>query len=250
MGKEQVLAPPKRRTAPTPPEVRTARRRNLVVSLAVLTAFILLLLGAVMSPLLDIEQIQVVGAGSAEHVAAIRRASGLEVGDPIVTFLPGSAAGKVDDLPWVASAHVSRHLPDIVRITVTERDPVAWVKAGSRTLVVDSTGRVLWRADAPPAGLPELLGIADAGGPGGLVRPVVLPAAAAALGADLASRTASVSLNDGTVTVQVGGGPELRFGAPTQVAAKARVANAVLAALGGNAVSYIDVTVPAAPVSG
>src|SRR5262249_14927977 len=112
-------------------EARSARRRNLVVSLAVLTAFVLALLGAAMSPLLDIEEIHVVGAGSAAHEAAIRRASGLDVGESIVTFLPGSAAGKVDDLPWVATAHVSRHLPHVVRITVTERTPVAWVRAGS-----------------------------------------------------------------------------------------------------------------------
>jgi cell division protein FtsQ len=263
--KEPLTAPPRRRSEPTrrtatrrertpreplSPELKSVRRRNLVISLGVLTGFVLLLLGAVMSPLLDIEQIQVVGAGSAEHEAEIRRASGLEVGDPIVTFLPGSTTHKVDDLPWVATAHVSRDLPNIVRITVTERDPVAWVKAGSRALVVDGTGRVLWRADAPPAGLPELLGVADVSGPGGLVRPVVLPATAAALGADLGSRTASVQLDDGTMTVQVGDGPQLRFGAPTQVAAKARVAAAVLAALGGNTVAYIDVTVPAAPVSG
>jgi cell division protein FtsQ len=233
-----------------PPDVRLARRRNLVISLGVLTAFVLLLVGAAMSPLLDIEQIQVVGAGSADHVADIRRASGLEVGDSIVTFLPGSTAGRVSDLPWVATAKVSRDLPNIVRITVTEREPVAWVKAGRGVLVVDPTGRVLWRTDAPPSGLPELLGVADVSGPGGLVRPVLLPATAAALGPDLGSRVASVELDDGTVTVQVGGGPQLRFGAPTQVAAKARVANAVLAALGGNPVSYIDVTVPAAPVSG
>ena len=139
---------------------------------------------------------------------------------------------------------------DVVRITITERVPVAWVKAGSRTVVVDGTGRVLWRADGPPPGLPELLGVADVAGPGGLVRPVVLPSTAAALGSDLGARTASVLLADGALTVQVGGGPQLRFGAPTQVAAKARVAAAVLAALGGNPVSYIDVTVPAAPVSG
>jgi hypothetical protein len=98
--------------------------------------------------------------------------------------------------------------------------------------------------------LPELVGVADLAGPGGHVQPVTLPAAAAALGSDLAPRTASVLLNDGTLTVQVNAGPQLRFGAPTQVAAKARVATAVLAALGGNPVSYIDVTVPAAPVSG
>jgi cell division protein FtsQ len=230
--------------------VRSARRRNLVWSLAVLTGFVLLLLAAAMSPLLDIAEIQVVGAGSPAHEAEIRRASGLELGDPIVTFRPGSAAGKVQDLPWVASADVHRDLPGLVRITVTERIPVAWVKAGSRALVVDGTGRVLWRVDTPPAGLPELVGVADLAGPGGVVRPVVLPAAASALGPDLGSRTAAVQLDDGTLTVQVGGGPQLRFGAPTQVAAKARVAGAVLAALEGTPVSYIDVTVPSSPVSG
>ena len=116
--------------------------------------------------------------------------------------------------------------------------------------MVDGTGRVLARADAPPPGLPELVGVADLAGPGGHVRPATLPATAAALGPDLGPRATSVLLNDGAVTVQVGGGPQLRFGAPTQVTAKARVAAAVLAALGGTPVSYIDVTVPAAPVSG
>jgi cell division protein FtsQ len=247
--RKAIVKPPREKEPPTK-EFRIARRRNLVWSLAVLTVFVLLLLGAAMSPLLDIEQIQVVGAATPEHVAEIQRASGLAVGDPIVTLRPGQAAGRVDDLPWVASATVDRDLPDIVRITVTERVPVAWVKAGSRTVVIDGTGRVLWRADTPPPGLPELLGVADVAGPGGLVRPVVLPATAAALGPELGARTASVLLDDGAVTVQVGGGPQLRFGAPTQVAAKARVAAAVLAALGGNPVAYIDVTVPAAPVSG
>jgi cell division protein FtsQ len=248
--RKKPLVKPPREKAPVTKEYRIARRRNLVWSLAALTVFVLALLGAAKSPLLDIEEIQVVGARTPEHVAEIQRASGLSVGDSIVMFLPGRAANKVDDLPWVASAKVDRDLPNIVRIDVTERVPVAWVKAGSRFVVVDETGRVLGRMDAPPAGLPELLGVADIGGPGGLVRPLVLPETAAALGPDLGARTASVQLDDGSVTVQVAGGPQLRFGAPRQVAAKARVAAAVLAALGGNPVAYIDVTVPAAPVSG
>jgi cell division protein FtsQ len=247
--RERTARESSKREAPSK-EVRAARRRNLVWSLAVLTGFALLLLGVAMSPLLDIEEVQVVGASSPEHVTEIRHASGLADGDPIVMFRTGSAAAKVDDLPWIASAKVTRDLPNIVRVTVTERTPVAWVKAGSRAVVVDGSGRVLWRVDAAPAGLPEMLGVADIADPGGLVRPVVLPAVAAALGPDLGSRAASVQLDDGAVTVQMANGPQLRFGAPRQVAAKARVAAAVLVALGPNPVSYIDVTVPAAPVSG
>jgi cell division protein FtsQ len=247
--RKPLVKPPVEKPPPTK-EFRIARRRNLLWSLAALTVFVLLLLGAAKSPLLDIEEIQVIGAATPEHVAEAQEMSGLSTGDSIVMFLPGRAAGKVDDLPWVASAKVERELPNVVRITITERVPVAWVKAGSRVVVVDGTGRVLGRADAPPAGLPELIGVADIAGPGGLVRPVVLAAVAEALGPDLGARTASVTLDDGLLTVQVGGGPQLRFGSPTQVAAKARVAAAVLAALGDDPVAYIDVTVPAAPVSG
>ena len=246
--KPRVKAAPEKE--PPTKEFRIARRRNLVWSLAALTVFVLLLLGAAKSPLLDIEEIQVVGAGTPEHVAETQHASGLGVGDSIVMFLPGRSADKVDDLPWVASAKVERELPNIVRITVTERVPVAWVKVGSRAAVVDASGRVLGRTDAPPAGLPELIGVADVGAPGGLVRPVILATTAAALGPELGARTASVQLDDGSMTVQVSNGPQLRFGSPTQVIAKARVAAAVLAALGANPVSYVDVTVPGAPVSG
>jgi hypothetical protein len=46
------------------------------------------------------------------------------------------------------------------------------------------------------------------------------------------------------------GGPQVRFGAPTDIPTKARVAAAVLASLGGTPVQYVDVGVPAAPVSG
>jgi len=248
--RKKPLVKPPREKAPATKEFRSARRRNLIWSLGALTVFVVALLGVAMSPLLDIEQIQVVGAATPEHQVEIQRASGLSEGDSIVTFRTGRAATRVDELPWVATAKVDRDLPDVVRITVTERVPVAWVKSGARAVVVDETGRVLWRAETPPPGLPELIGVADIAAPGGLVRPVVLPATAAALGPDLGSRTASVQLDDGAVIVQLGGGPQLRFGAPTQVGAKARVAAAVLASLAGNPVSYIDVTVPGAPVSG
>jgi len=248
--RRKPLVKPPREKAPRTKEFVIARRRSLIWSLAALTVFVLVLLGAAMSPLLDIAEVQVVGAATPEHAAAIQAASGLSEGDSIVTFLPGRAADKVEGLPWVASAAVDRDLPNIVRIKVVERVPVGWVKAGSRILVVDGTGRVLARADAPPPGLPELVGVADLAGPGGHVRPATLPATAAALGPARGPRGAWVLPNGGAVRVRGGGGPQLRFGAPTQVTAKARVGAAVLAALGGTPVSYIDVTVPAAPVSG
>lgn len=225
------------------------RRRVLLWSLAVVTLVVLGALGAAISPLLDVETIEVVGV-PADRVAEVQAASGIEVGDSIVTFLPGSVAGRVRDLPWVATAQVTRDLPNRVRIAVVPRVPVGWTKAGARVLVVDAESRVLARVDAPPAALPELVGVADVAPPGGQIAPLVLARAAAALGPDLRARSASVTLEDGSLVAQIAAGPHVRFGAPRSVAVKARVAAAVLARLGGTPAAYVDVTVPAAPVSG
>lgn len=217
-------------------------------TLGAVTVVVVIAIGVSMSPFLDVEEIQVVGAAP-ERTAAVQRAAGVDVGDSIVTFLPSSVAGNVRDLPWADTVSVTRDFPNTVRIRVTERLPVAWVKAGKRVIVVDREARVLWRADTAPAGIPELVGAADLAAPGGEIQPVVLATVAEALGPELRSRVTSATLEDGTLTVQVAGGPQVRFGAPRQIRAKARVAAAVLAALGGPA-TYIDVSVPAAPASG
>jgi len=92
--------------------------------------------------------------------------------------------------------------------------------------------------------------VAGVAAPGGQITPTVLARASGALGPDLRSRSAVVTFEDGSLTVQVLLGPQVRFGAPRAVAVKARVAGAVLARLGGAPVRYVDVSVPAAPVSG
>jgi cell division protein FtsQ len=231
------------------PEIANARRRTMLWSLGVLTVFIAVAVGVCVSPVLDVEEIQVVGAAP-ERVDDVQRAAGVDVGDAIVLFLPSTVAGNVRDLPWVRSVSVTRDFPTTVRIAVTEREPVGWVRTEQGALVVDAGARALWRADAPPPGLPELIGAADIPAPGGLVRPQLLASVAETLGRDLRSRAATVTLADATLSIQIAFGPQLRFGAPRDVAAKARVAGAVLTALGPTPASYIDVTVPTAPVSG
>jgi len=225
------------------------RRRVVLWALGILTVLAALAVGAAVSPLLAVDAVQVTGV-TPERVAEVRRASGIAVGDSIVTFLPGRVAGRVRALPWVGDVTVVRSLPHTVRIEVVARIPVGWTKAGSGVLVVDATSRVLWTADAPPPGVPELGGVADVARPGGVITPASLAAAAGALGTELRSRTAALDLEDGALTAQIIGGPQIRYGSPSSVGAKARVAAAVMGSLRGAPVTYIDVSVPAAPVSG
>jgi cell division protein FtsQ len=218
-------------------------------TLGILTLLVVLGVGVAVSPLLAVDEVQVAGV-TPERAAEVRRAAGIEVGDSIVTFLPGQVAGRVRDLPWVGEVKIVRSLPHSVRIEVVPRIPVGWTKAGAGVLVVDGESRVLWKADAPPPGVPELGGVADVAPPGGEIDPPSLAAAARALGSELRSRTVALTLDDGALTAQIVGGPQIRYGSPRAVGAKARVAAAVLASLGATPVTYIDVSVPSAPVSG
>ncbi|MFQ5895825.1 MAG: cell division protein FtsQ/DivIB [Nitrospinota bacterium] len=64
---------------------------------------------------------------------------------------------RLEAHPWVREARVSRLLPDALRVELTERRPVALVRAGS-LLVVDGGGGVLGPARQPAGGstLPEV----------------------------------------------------------------------------------------------
>ena len=247
-----AAAPPRRhRSAPAPEAAAPPRRRRRVVAWVVAVVVVVggLAAGVALSPLLDVESVEVTGV-VAERADAVREAAGVAVGDPALAVLPGRVAGRVEALPWVADARVTREIPGAVRIAVVPRTPVGWVTAGERVLLVDADGTVIEKVDVPPAGVPALLGVADLAPVGGRIAPGSLAASAGALGAELRLRVVAVALEDGAVAVQVANGPQLRFGTPERMVLKARVAAAVLASLADTPVTYVDVSVPAAPVSG
>ncbi len=53
----------------------------------------------------------------------------------------------LERLPWVAHAAVMRLLPDVLRVQITERTPVAFVRQGTQIGLVDASGVLL---DMPP----------------------------------------------------------------------------------------------------
>jgi cell division protein FtsQ len=60
----------------------------------------------------------------------------------------------LERLPWVAHATVMRLLPDVLRVQITERTPVAFVRQGSQIELVDASG-VLLDMPADAAGDPH-----------------------------------------------------------------------------------------------
>jgi len=85
-----------------------------------------------------------------------------------VHSLPGfdsaKAAARIERLPWIASASITRVFPGRLDISVSERTPAAvWMIAPNQARLIDQSGRVLQAV--PVANLPALPRLAGEGAP-------------------------------------------------------------------------------------
>jgi cell division protein FtsQ len=227
------------------------------VTLAVAVGF-----GITHSRLLAVHHVVVSGAAhtSRDQVLA---AAGLGHGRLMVDVDPGQLARRLGQLPWVATAAVSRRWPTTVKIRITERTPAARMAANTgQVAVVDGTGRVLAvgpvvGGPAPARPLPTIVGLDPAGAPGSTL-PEGAPVRAALALLAAAPRDIAVSSTTWLTTVQVADDGELtaivspsitiRLGPAEQLDAKLLALRALLEQVNLKGVATIDLRVPDAPV--
>jgi cell division protein FtsQ len=96
------------------------------------------------------ERFRIAGAGNiaASGLTEVSRAEMLPVfGEDIgrnIFFVPLSERRRqLEQLPWVERATVMRLLPDQIRVSVVERQPVAFVRLGQQIGLVDASGVLL-----------------------------------------------------------------------------------------------------------
>jgi len=226
------------------------RRLRWMVGVIVLAALAAAAWAVTHSSLLDVERIRVTGTQQATP-RQVRLAARVKPGDAILFIDTGAIARRVERVAWVDKARVERSLGGEVDIHVTERRPVAWVRrAPDRVALVDARGRVLADAAEPPPNLGELTGLGTVPEAGREVTPVMIADVLGNLPPALGLRTTRISVADDEVTLALRDAPEVRLGAPRDVAAKGRAALAVLASTAATPPRYIDVRVPGAPVAG
>jgi cell division protein FtsQ len=167
----------------------------------------------------------------------------------------GGAQRRIGALPWVGSVSISRHWPGTVRVTVVEREAVAYVAVpDGRWALADGAGRILETALEPPAGLPRLVGPPVAGNPGASVpaddRSLV--AVAHAMTLDLRNAVAAVGRDSRGVTLTLASCGVVVVGDSTDVDAKLLAVRTVLGQIAadgsGSKIAVLDVRVPGAPV--
>ena len=69
--------------------------------------------------------------------------------------------GEVEQISWVQSASVQRILPNHVRIDISERTPIAFVRNGSDLALIDEFGVILDRPRGEDLHFPIVTGLSD-----------------------------------------------------------------------------------------
>lgn len=207
--------------------------------------------GAVRSPLFDVDYTDVRGAEHTPRLALVA-AAGL-AGRPAMLDVDTAAVERgVEALPWVLEATARREWPGTIRVDVTERRPAAVLPAGAgRWALADRTGRVLAIGPDKPVGLPVIGNIPPPPRAGSSVPAAATPSlrVAAALSPPLRDRVADIAtLPGGEVELQlVPPGGVVRLGRTDDLDTKLDVLATVLTRADLARVSIIDVRVPQAP---
>jgi cell division protein FtsQ len=69
--------------------------------------------------------------------------------------------GALEELPWVESASVQRILPNRIRVELTERTPIAFLRNGTELALIDAHGVILDRPQGEDLHFPILTGLSE-----------------------------------------------------------------------------------------
>ena len=136
----------------------------ILIAAATITLGVFVVRFALYSPqvqLMKSEQIDLAG----NHIVA--RESLVNVfypdrGKSVLTIPLDKRRADIEKIKWVESASVQRILPNRVRVEITERTPVAFVRNGSEIALIDAHGIILDRPGELDMRFPVVIGITDA----------------------------------------------------------------------------------------
>jgi len=183
--------------------------------------------------------------------AQVLAAAGVPLGTPLMNVDTGAVTRRVEAIPKVASATVTKDWPDHVAITVTERVPVIAVRMADGSYdLVDKAGVIVRNVKAKPAALPQLMtslpGDALRGDPSVTAVTEVLTELQPWLAQQVAQvRAAPIPAGPEQVTLTLRNGQTVQWGSPGGAAQK----NRELAILRGNHAHDIDVSAPGTVVT-
>lgn len=238
------------------------RRRLRRITLGLGTAAALVAAAvATRTPLLDVDRVRVSGV-EGDRAGEVVEAAGVAPDEALVSLDRGAVARRVEDLPWVASAQVSRSWPATVRIEVRPRRPVAVVQVTEDHIALVDAEGVVVNIEAGEATGGE--GPGGGAGDGDAATPLVLTgiegpiaegrtlddgardaiAVASAVVERLPDTVVSVST---ALDAELAQGGVVRFGSTEDLDEKVTAVKTVLSQVDTACMAVLDVRVPGSP---
>ncbi len=163
--------------APAPPVARGRRLAWLTWRRAALALTLLVLLPAaglgalqlLWGDTLRVQEIRVDGV-EVTHPLAVAAAAGVE-GDSLLWLDEAEVARRIEELPTVREARVSREWPRALTVAVVEEQGWGYWQRGDVRSVIDADGRVLTHGRLPAPGAVTIFEITPPSGPDGALRP-------------------------------------------------------------------------------
>lgn len=110
--------------------------------------------------LLKRDQIEVTGNHYVAREAVLDRFY-VDRGHSVVRVPLEARRAEIEKLAWVESASVERILPNRIRVAITERTPIAFLRSGAQLALIDAQGVILDRPADQDFQFPIVSGTAD-----------------------------------------------------------------------------------------
>lgn len=107
------------------------------------------------------DQIEIAGAHYVSRDAVTEKFSS-DLGRGVLRLPLDARRAALEALPWVEQASVQRVLPNRIRVDLTERTPVAFLRSGYQLSLVDAGGVILERPLEGDFAFPVVSGISEA----------------------------------------------------------------------------------------
>lgn len=254
MTASTTLAPPaahprilERREAVEDENLRSRNRR--LIAVGVLVVIGLLGFAATRSPLLDVDEVRVIGAAHSGP-NNLRSIAGIEPGTPLVGLDLHRAEQNLLALPSVAAVSSQRSWGGVITIDVLERDPVARLNTTDGVVIAAADGTVLEITQDPDSSLPLISGAMFQTRVGASL-PLELQeslAVAAALPSDIGRVTNKVELTIDDIELRLVGGGTVSLGDARQLDAKFDTVRSFLGQVNLRCLKMINVQAPLVPV--
>lgn len=226
---------------------RRRQRRLRVLGAAVL--IVLLALGATQTPLLDVDEVRIIGA-TTTGPNALRAVADIEQGTPLVGLDLSEAESRLLAMPEIAAVTSTRQWNGVITIEVQERRAVARITTLDGEIMVASDGMVLALDQGVNSSLPVVAGAMFSAPIGGRVPEEVADAVAAAeaLPSDIARLSERIVIGADRLSIDLVGGGVVELGDARDLDAKYDALRAFLGQVDLRCLDVIDVQAPTVPI--